>query len=130
MSGVSAGPGGGRARPAEGQRTASRSRGLPVATTREGVPRSRAPPVTASARPTTASTVATTAGEVQPRPVLIARPPAQAPPALAMLNAAWLEAEASVGALRALFITIIWSGVVVAKPTRPSAMTAASAVAL
>lgn len=63
------------------------------------------------------------AGELQPQPAAMAAPPSQAPPALARLKAEWLEAEASVGASCAFFMTSIWSGVVVMKPTAPSTTT-------
>lgn len=57
----------------------------------------------------------------------MATPPSQAPPALARLKAEWLEAEASVGAELAFFITSICSGVVVMKPTAPRSTTLTSA---
>src|SRR5882757_320371 len=95
-----------------------------------GVRRSRAPAVRAMARPIAARTAPTRAGEVQPQPAEMARPPSQAPPAFARLKAEWLEAEAKVGACRALFITSICSGVVVRKPTAPSTTIAIGAASL
>ncbi|GAA1311617.1 hypothetical protein GCM10009647_035590 [Streptomyces sanglieri] len=83
--------------------------------------------MTATARPATARAAPTGAGEVQPQPAAIAAPPSHAPPALARLNAEWLEADARVGASLALFMTSIWSGVVVMKPTAPSSTTSTGA---
>ncbi len=74
-----------------------------------------------------ASTAPTSVGDIQPQPAVIAMPPSHAPPALARLKAEWFEAEARVGASLALFMTSIWSGVVVMKPTAPSTTTVTSA---
>ena len=51
----------------------------------------------ATARPRTARTAPASAGDVTPKPAARARPPIQAPPALARLKAAWLAEEARDG---------------------------------
>src|SRR5690606_40872380 len=77
------------------------------------------PPVTARPSPATARAAPTRAGEVQPHPADRARPPSQAPPALARLNAEWLEAAAIVGASFALAMSSICTGVVMKDPSAP-----------
>lgn len=91
--------------------------------------RSSSPAAAAMPSPATASTAPTSIGDVQPQPAAMAAPPSQAPPALARLNAEWLEADARVGASLALFITSICSGVVVMKPTAPRTTTVTRAAA-
>ncbi len=83
--------------------------------------------MTATARPRAARTAPARVGDVQPQPAASTRPPIQAPPALARLKADWLEAAARVGACWALFMTSIWRGVVVRKPTAPMRTTVTSA---